>query len=216
MSGELSGVDLARQALVAAREAAKKNGGARREKPKRRTGVVVRRDGREPLGLGTAITMMMTECGMVAPAAGGRVLAQFGDVPAAAEPEFAGHVQAVAFDADTGRLDVVPDVPAYGTKLRWSPAKLFDAANTKVSDTNVRTLKVLPPAFGKADPTAAAVPDPQPTAPTVLAPRAAPPRRWSGRTGRCASCPAARSPSAVFRQVRLHLCHSATTCLQHH
>ncbi|MGA5559223.1 hypothetical protein [Streptomyces lavendulocolor] len=49
---EISGVDLARQALLAAREAAKKNGGAgRTTKPKRR-GTVLRRYGREPLGLG--------------------------------------------------------------------------------------------------------------------------------------------------------------------
>ncbi len=47
----LSGVDLACQALVAAREAAKRNGATRTKKPKRRTGTVVRRDGREPLGL---------------------------------------------------------------------------------------------------------------------------------------------------------------------
>ncbi|MER7048395.1 hypothetical protein [Streptomyces jumonjinensis] len=47
---ELSGVDLARQAMVAAREAAKKNGAARTAKPKRRTVTLVRRDGREPLG----------------------------------------------------------------------------------------------------------------------------------------------------------------------
>ncbi|MFL4910692.1 hypothetical protein ACJ6WF_48285 [Streptomyces sp. MMS24-I2-30] len=46
MSTELSGVDLARQALIAAREAAKKNGGTQTKKPKRRTGTVVRRDGR--------------------------------------------------------------------------------------------------------------------------------------------------------------------------
>jgi hypothetical protein len=52
---EPSGVDLARQALFAAREAAKKNGGGQKEKPRRRTRVV-RRDGRDPLGLGKAIT----------------------------------------------------------------------------------------------------------------------------------------------------------------
>ncbi|CAL9675653.1 hypothetical protein SUDANB178_07730 (plasmid) [Streptomyces sp. enrichment culture] len=63
MTGELSGVDLARQALVAAREAARKNGGARKEKPKRRTGAVVRGDGCESLGLGSVISMMMTEHG---------------------------------------------------------------------------------------------------------------------------------------------------------
>ncbi|MFE2039162.1 hypothetical protein ACFXBB_39280 [Streptomyces scopuliridis] len=51
--------------------------------------------------------------------AGGSVLAQFESILAAAVPELAGRVRAVAFDADTGRLDVVPDAPAYGTKLRW-------------------------------------------------------------------------------------------------
>lgn len=106
---ELSGVDLARQALVAAREAAKKKGGAQTKKPKRRTGTVARRGGREPLGLGAAIGMMVTERGMVAPAAGGNVLAQWETILAAAAPELAGHVQAVKFDADTGRLDVASD-----------------------------------------------------------------------------------------------------------
>ncbi|MET8168843.1 DciA family protein [Streptomyces sp. NPDC005329] len=156
MSTELSGVDLARQALVAAREAAKKNGTTRKkEKPKQRTGTVVRRDGREPLGLGAAIGMMMTERGMVAPAAGGSVLAHFDTILAAAAPELAGHVQAVAFDADTGRLDVAPEAPAFGTKLRWSAPKLIAAANEKVPDANVRALHVLAPASMQTDPAAA-------------------------------------------------------------
>ncbi|MFB7171640.1 DUF721 domain-containing protein [Streptomyces sp. NPDC056254] len=164
---ELSGVDLARQALVAAREAAKKNG-ATTKKPKRRTGTVVRRDGREPLGLGAAIGMMMTERGMVAPAAGGSVLARFDTILAAAAPELAGRVQAVKFDVDTGRLDVVPDAPAVGTKLRWSAPKLIAAANETVRGANVRSLHVLAPAPVKADPVAAAAdPAPQPTAAPV-------------------------------------------------
>ncbi|UQI49872.1 DciA family protein (plasmid) [Streptomyces sp. HU2014] len=164
---ELSGVDLARQALVAAREAAKKNG-ATTKKPKRRTDTVVRRDGREPLGLGAAIGMMMTERGMVTPAAGGSVLAQFDTILAAAAPELAGRVQAVKFDADTGRLDVVPDAPAVGTKLRWSAPKLIAEANETVRDANVRALHVLAPAPVKADPVAAAAdPAPQPTAAPV-------------------------------------------------
>lgn len=58
MTTELSGVDLARQALVAAREAVRKNGGRRKEKQRPRT-QVVRRDGHEPLGLGSAIGTMM-------------------------------------------------------------------------------------------------------------------------------------------------------------
>jgi hypothetical protein len=52
---ELSGVDLVRQALIAAQEAAKENGGGRKEKPRRRARVV-RRDGHDPLGLDEVIT----------------------------------------------------------------------------------------------------------------------------------------------------------------
>ncbi|MFJ9530464.1 DUF721 domain-containing protein [Streptomyces cyaneofuscatus] len=77
MSGnEMSGVDLVRQALLTAREATKKNG-AIRQKPKRRTATAVRREDREPLGLVAAIGVMMTERGMVAPAVGGSVLADY-------------------------------------------------------------------------------------------------------------------------------------------
>ncbi|MFB6876340.1 hypothetical protein [Streptomyces sp. NPDC056323] len=99
MSSELSGVDLARQALLAAREAARKSG-ATGKKPKHRAGMVVRRGGREPLGLGAAIGLMMTERGMVAPAVGGSVLAQFDAILAKVVPELAGRVRAVGFDAD--------------------------------------------------------------------------------------------------------------------
>ncbi|MGA5498749.1 DUF721 domain-containing protein [Streptomyces cinereoruber] len=142
---ELSGVDLARQALLAAREAAKKNGAAW-QKPKRRTGTALRRDGREPLGLGAAITMMMTERGLVAPAAGGSILAQWDTILTAAAPELAGHVRAVAVDEESGRLDVVPDAPAYGTKVRWIAPKLIAAANQAVPGANIRAVYVLAPA----------------------------------------------------------------------
>ncbi|MFJ8405762.1 DUF721 domain-containing protein [Streptomyces microflavus] len=175
---ELSGVDLARQALLAAREAAKKNG-ATRQKPKRRTTTVVRREGREPLGLGGAIGMMMTERGMAAPAAGGSVLADFDTILVAVVPELAGRVQAVAFDAQTGRLDVVPDLPAAGTQLRWSSPKLIAAANERVSGANVRALHVLAPAPVKAGPaTSAAEVAPQPTAPTAPVQRPDPPEGY--------------------------------------
>ncbi len=175
MTTELSGVDLARQALVAAREAAKKNGSATR-KPKRRTTTVVSRDGREPLGLGSAISRMLTERGMVAPVAGGSVLAQFDAILAAAVPELAGRVQGVAFDAETGRLDVVPDAPAVGTKLRWSAPKLIEAANERVRGANVRALHILAPAPVKAGPaTVAADPDPQSGTPTASVQRRTPP-----------------------------------------
>ncbi|WP_331763908.1 DUF721 domain-containing protein [Streptomyces cyaneofuscatus] len=176
--GEVSGVDLARQALLAAREAAKKNG-TNRQKPKRRTATVVRRNGREPLGLGSAIGMMMTERGMAAPAAGGNVLADFDTILTEVAPELAGRVTAVAFDSDTGRLDVVPDLPAAGTQLRWSAPKLITAANEKVPGANVRALHVLAPAPVKAGPApAAAEPAPPPTAPASSMRRADPPEGY--------------------------------------
>ncbi|MER6916469.1 hypothetical protein ABT354_32835 [Streptomyces sp. NPDC000594] len=107
MTSELSGVDLARWVLVAAREAAEKNGSATR-KSKRRTTTVVRRDGREPLGLGSAIGRMMTE-----PAWSPRPPAASSSptptpILAAVMPELTGRVKAVAFDTDTGRLDLAP------------------------------------------------------------------------------------------------------------
>jgi hypothetical protein len=71
MSGEVSGVDLARVALRAALEAARKNGGSGRAvKPKPRTTSAVRRGGREPMDLGTAIGSLVTERAWELPAAG--------------------------------------------------------------------------------------------------------------------------------------------------
>ncbi|WP_411078315.1 DUF721 domain-containing protein [Streptomyces sp. cmx-10-25] len=138
---EPSGVDLARQALLAAREAAKKQGAAR-QKPRRQTATVVR-DGRAPIGFGTAIGMMMTERGLIAPAAGGSVLAQWDTILTTAAPELAGHVKATGFDEESGRLDVIPDAPAYATKTRWCAPKLIAAANSTVPEAGIQTINVL-------------------------------------------------------------------------
>ncbi|MFF3733309.1 hypothetical protein ACFYXM_24065 [Streptomyces sp. NPDC002476] len=77
---------------------------------------------------------MMTERSMVASAVGGSALAQFNAILAAAAPDLVDRVHAVAFDADTGRLDSVPDAPACGAKLRWSAPKLIVAANERVPE----------------------------------------------------------------------------------
>ncbi|CAO0834045.1 hypothetical protein SMICM17S_06275 [Streptomyces microflavus] len=116
---------------------------------------------------------------MAAPAAGGSVLADFDTILVAVVPELAGRVQAVAFDAKIGRLDVVPDLPAAGTQLRWSAPKLIAAANERVLGVNVRALHVLPPAPVRAGPaTAAAEVAPQPTAPTAPLQRPDPPEGY--------------------------------------
>ncbi|MFJ3277840.1 DUF721 domain-containing protein [Streptomyces halstedii] len=125
------------------------------------------------------MSRMMTERGMAAPAAGGSILADFDAILAAVVPELAGRVKAVAFDADTGRLDVVPDAPAVGTKLRWSAPKLVATANERVSGANVRALNVLAPAPVKALPaTAAAEVAPRPTAPVAPVQRRTPPEGY--------------------------------------
>ncbi|MFF0451561.1 hypothetical protein ACFYT4_35305 [Streptomyces sp. NPDC004609] len=59
--GEVSGVVLARVALRAAMEAACRNGGGRKGKQKPRPVRTVRRDGREPMGLGAALSELVTE-----------------------------------------------------------------------------------------------------------------------------------------------------------
>ncbi|MFI6084205.1 hypothetical protein ACIBBB_25025 [Streptomyces sp. NPDC051217] len=100
MTTGLSGVDLARQALIAAQKAAKKNG-AGRAKNRRRTRPVAR-DGRAPLGLDAAISMMMTERGLTTPAAGVSALAHWQTILATVAPELTEHTRAVTFDADSG------------------------------------------------------------------------------------------------------------------
>ncbi|MEU5161197.1 DUF721 domain-containing protein [Streptomyces sp. NPDC020875] len=202
MTGEPSGVDLARQALLAAQEAARKNGAGRatKTKPKRRTTTVVPRDGREPLGLDAAISMMMTERGLAAPAAGGSVLAHFDTILATAVPQLAGRVKAVAFDADTGRLDIAPDAPAVGTKLRWSAPKLIAAANEQVPKANVRVLHVLAPAAARTSLTASAAVAPA-SGPAALAERRASSDGY--RTGVGGLESAGAECSAWSRRVRL-------------
>lgn len=147
-----SGVDLARVALQAAKATARKRGeqpGA--GKPRRvRTGRAVRGDGREPVGLAAAFQQLVTERAWEVPAAGGTVLQQW---PAIA-PDLAPHVRAVGFDADTGRLDLLPDSPAYATQLRMSTTRLVTMANQAAGREAVRAIRVLPPGTHTSAPAA--------------------------------------------------------------
>ncbi|MFC9399131.1 hypothetical protein ACFTWS_39325 [Streptomyces sp. NPDC057027] len=51
----------------------------------------------------------------------------------------------MAFDDESGRLDIVPDAAAYGTKVRWCAPRLITAANEAVPNANVRAVHVLAP-----------------------------------------------------------------------
>jgi hypothetical protein len=138
-----SGVDLARVALQAAKERARKRGEQPGTgKPRRaRAGRSVRGDGREPVGLAAAFQQLVTERAWEVPAAGGTVLQQW---PAIA-PDLAPHVRAVGFDAEGGRLDLLPDSPAYATQLRMSTTRLIAMANQAAGREAVRSIRVLPP-----------------------------------------------------------------------
>ncbi|MEU8718225.1 DUF721 domain-containing protein [Streptomyces sp. NPDC048663] len=122
---QLSGVDLARVALRAAKAAAQKNGSGRTAKPKTRTTSVVRRGGREPMGLGAAIGALVTERAWELPAAGAKLRVRW----AAIAPKLAGHVAAVSYDADSGQLMVCPESAAWATKTRLEQTRIIAAAN---------------------------------------------------------------------------------------
>ncbi|MFD5977488.1 DciA family protein [Streptomyces bacillaris] len=80
-------------------------------------------------------------------------------------PELAGHVAAVSYDADSGRLTVCPESSAWATKARLEQTRNVAAANEAAGRTAVRALRILPP--GAAPVPADAVPaDPAPAAPT--------------------------------------------------
>jgi predicted nucleic acid-binding Zn ribbon protein len=138
---QLSGIDLARVALRAAKVAAQKNGGGRTTQPKPRTTRVVRRDGREPMGLGAAIGALVTERAWELPAAGASLRARW----EAIAPELAGHVAAVSYDADSGRLTVCPESTAWATTARLEQTRIVDAANKSAGRTVVRALRILAP-----------------------------------------------------------------------
>ncbi|MGW1620956.1 DciA family protein [Streptomyces sp. NPDC002172] len=141
-TGELSGVDLARVALRAALEAARKNGGTTRTaKPRPRTTSVVRRGGREPLDLGATIGALVTERAWELPAAGATLRERW----EAIAPELAGHVVAVGYDADSGRLTVCPESAAWATKTRLEQVGIIAAANASAGRTIVRHLHILAP-----------------------------------------------------------------------
>ncbi|MET8746172.1 DUF721 domain-containing protein [Streptomyces sp. NPDC004728] len=161
--GEVSGVDLARVALRAAREAARKSGTGQKTKKKPRAATMVQRDGREPMGLGTAIGTLVASRAWEIPAIGASLRERW----AVIVPELAGHVAAVRFDPDSGRLTVCPESSAWATKARLEQTRVIAAANKAAGRIVVNSLRILPPgampAPGPADVAAA---DPVPAAPT--------------------------------------------------
>ncbi|CAM5493035.1 MULTISPECIES: DUF721 domain-containing protein [Streptomyces] len=136
---QTSGVDLARVALQAARAAAKQR--PVEKKAARRRNTVRRGDGRDPIGLGTAITGLLADRGWEAPSAGGNILDQWPQLA----PDLATTVQPVHYNPEHGRLDLRPASHAYAAQLRLSGPQLAKRINDKLGRTAVRAIRVLAP-----------------------------------------------------------------------
>ncbi|MFB7533596.1 DUF721 domain-containing protein [Streptomyces sp. NPDC056178] len=85
----------------------------------------MRRDRREPMGLGAAIGALVTERAWGLPAAGASLRERWATIA----PEPAGHVVAVGFGLDSGRLTVCPESSAWATKARLAQARVIEIAN---------------------------------------------------------------------------------------
>ncbi|GAA3286516.1 DUF721 domain-containing protein [Streptomyces lavendulae] len=61
-------------------------------------------------------------------------------------PQLARHVRAVGFETADGRLDLLPDSPAYAVQLRMMTEPLVQRLNRALGAQVVRTVRVLDPA----------------------------------------------------------------------
>jgi predicted nucleic acid-binding Zn ribbon protein len=142
---EPSGVDLARVALRAAREAARARGDAVQQKKQARRGGLrsgARADGRDPMALGSAINRLITERGWETPAAVGGVMGRW---PQIVGEDVAKHCVPERYDEDERVLVVRCDSTAWATNLRLLAPTLVARLNEDLGHGSVRMIKVLGP-----------------------------------------------------------------------
>ncbi|MBU6531099.1 DUF721 domain-containing protein [Streptomyces sp. NPDC057245] len=142
---EPSGVDLARVALRAAREAARARGDAAQQKKQARRGGLrsgARADGRDPMALGAAINRLITERGWETPAAVGGVMGRWPEIVGA---DVAKHCVPERYDEDERVLVVRCDSTAWATNLRLLAPTLVARLNEDLGHGSVRMIKVLGP-----------------------------------------------------------------------
>ncbi|MFE5549266.1 DciA family protein [Streptomyces sp. NPDC056534] len=143
---EASGADLARLMLQRARQDAKQRGDDRpgpARRPKKTSNIQYH--GRAPVGLSGAFQSLLADRGWDVPAAGGSILDRWPDIAAAVAPRLAAHTTALAFDPETGQLDLMPDSPAYATQLRLMTPRIITATNEMSGAAAVRTVRVRQP-----------------------------------------------------------------------
>lgn len=143
----LSGADLARVALRAAKEQARRRGEQARERTQARRGGGLRSgaraDGRDPLPLGAAIGRLIAERGWEAPAAVGGVMGRW---PQIVGPDLAGHCAPEHYAEDERVLTVRCDSTAWATQLRLLAPQLVARINADLGEGTVTLIKVLGPA----------------------------------------------------------------------
>ncbi|MEU9014213.1 DciA family protein [Streptomyces sp. NPDC048479] len=132
-----SGRDLARQTLAVW----KANGrpGVTPIRRRRPAGRVDRTGGRDPVSFADLVGTLSAEQGWKSGLDGGSVLERWVDLC----PQFVGKVDAVAYDADRGRLDLRPGSDAYATQLRLLSGQLAKQINDKLGKEAVRAVRVL-------------------------------------------------------------------------
>ena len=169
MTASPGGADLARMALASAKAAARGTDTRATKTPNRRRAAGARQNGRDPVNLGSALGALLLERGWQSPAAGGSVLDAW---PAIASAALAEHVTAVAFDAETGRLDLAADSSAWAFQARLDLCQLIAKANQAAGRDVVRDIRVLPPGRARAvqRPTPAELPPSPPVRPAAHCP----------------------------------------------
>jgi predicted nucleic acid-binding Zn ribbon protein len=140
-----SGVDVAREALAAARAEARRRGSAPRGKTRRAGGTGRRAgagpDDRDPQPLGAAIERLLAERGWETPVAIGGVTGRWDEIVGA---EIAGHCRPEGYD--DGVLVVVADSSAWATQVRLLAPTLVRRLNEDLGDGTVRRVDVRGPA----------------------------------------------------------------------
>jgi predicted nucleic acid-binding Zn ribbon protein len=142
---ELSGVDLARVALRAAKEQARARGALAQQKRQARRGGLrsgARADGRDPLPLGAAINRLITERGWEAPAAVGGVMGRWAQLVGT---DVALHCEPQSYDEQERVLTVSCDSTTWATQLRLLAPTLVARLNADLGHGTVKMIRVRGP-----------------------------------------------------------------------
>lgn len=135
---QLSGKDLARQALAAYKATSRTQPSTPAKPTRKRT--IRRGDGRDPITLAAAITALGADIPLDTGVAGGNIIDQWPTLC----PQYAGSVQPVHYDEQRGRLDLRPGSHAYAAQLQLFGGQLAKQINDKLGRPVVRSIRVLP------------------------------------------------------------------------